>query len=410
MSPSRSKLLILLILLFTLVWTLSACASQSQAEVTPTPVPATPTEAPPPTPTEAPTNTPEPPTPAPTVEQPATEEPAPIEEASAAATDEAETTTAGMSDLPTPADAHDVNYDSDFGELTFTSPSKIEQLVEFYRQELPTQGWQEDEDLAFMQEDAFASLEFTQGEASLSLSIFRLGEETDVTLSVSGLEASVVADDTGETSTNSSDSGSAEDELTAEDKDGLPVPSNYTNYSSEGSPYARTVIVTVPANLTNVLDFYRRELPAQGWTEQADAAQVETSTAALTFSGDKGDLSVKLNQSADETEVKLALKDTAAAKEAGVLPPAGQARLYFGNITEAPVTFSINQQEIKVDPQDPSQSSMEGVPNLDLPPGKYQYTLTLPGQPAVTDEIEVGPNETWGLLAGPGGALPLQLY
>jgi hypothetical protein len=407
MSSSSTKSFVLLFLLFTLVWTLSGCAGQSQAEATPTPVPATPTAAPPPTATPAPTNTPEP---TPTVEQAATEEPAPTEEASAEATEEVETATAGLPEWPTPADAHDVNYDSDLGELSFTSPSKIEQLVEFYRQELPAQGWQEDEELAFMQEDAFASLEFTQGEASLSLSIFHLGEETDVTISVSGLEASVAADDASETTADSSDSGSAEAELTAEDKDGLPVPSNYTNYSSEGSPYARTVIVTVPANLTSVLDFYRRELPAQGWTEQADAAQVETSAAALAFSGDKGDLSVELSQSGDETEVKLAQKDTAAAKADGVLPPEGQARLYFGNITEAPVTFAINQQEIKVDPQDPSQSSMEGVPNLDLPPGKYEYTLTLPGQPAVTDEIEVGSNETWGLIAGPGGAFPVQLY
>ncbi|MBI1881922.1 MAG: hypothetical protein HYR94_27420 [Chloroflexi bacterium] len=344
--------------------------------------------------------------------QPLTEEAlaAATEEASAEATEEAAVSPAGMPDLPTPTDAQNVNYDAESGEMNFTSPSKIDQLVEFYRQELPAQGWQEDEESAFIQEDAFASLEFTQGEASLSLSIFQLGEETDVTISLSGLEASAAGGDSGETGADSSDTGSTDTELTAEDKDGLPVPSNYTNYSSEGSQFSRTVIVTVPADLTSVLEFYRRELPAQGWQEQADAAQVETSTAVLMFTGDKGDLTLKLSQTAAETEVKLAHKDTAAAKEAGVLPPAGQARLYFGNMTEAQVTFSINQQELKVDPQDPGQDSMEGVPNLDLPPGKYEYTLTLPGQPAISEEIEVGANETWGLIAGPGGALPLQLY
>jgi hypothetical protein len=340
----------------------------------------------------------------------AASDPVPTEEASIEATQEIQAAGADMPELPTPTDAQDVNYEAETGYLSFNSPAKIDQLVEFYRQALPEQGWQEDEDLAFIQEDAFASLDFTQGEASLTLTIFRLGEESEVTNSLSGMDASVAAGDTGEIPTGTSDNGSADAELTAEDKDGLPVPDNYTNYSSEGSQFSRTVIVTVPADLTRVIEFYRSELPAQGWQEQVDAGWTETSAAAMAFSGDNGDLSVKLSQSGDEIEVTLALKDTAAAKEAGVLPPEGQVRLYFGNITEAAVTFSINQQEIKVDPQDPSQDSMEGVPNIDLPPGKYQFTLTLPGQPAMDDEIEVGPNETWGVLAGPGGALSLQLY
>jgi hypothetical protein len=49
-------------------------------------------------------------------------------------------------------------------------------------------------------------------------------------------------------------------------------------------------------------------------------------------------------------------------------------------------------------------------PQLDLPPGAYKFLLKIPGKPAASDEINVAADETWGLLIGPGGALPPQMY
>jgi hypothetical protein len=48
---------------------------------------------------------------------------------------------------------------------------------------------------------------------------------------------------------------------------------------------------------------------------------------------------------------------------------------------------------------------------LDLPPGKYQYALRLPGRPARTETLTVAAGDAWGLLVGPSGdVLPLQMY
>jgi hypothetical protein len=44
---------------------------------------------------------------------------------------------------------------------------------------------------------------------------------------------------------------------------------------------------------------------------------------------------------------------------------------------------------------------------LDLQPGKYKCTLKLPGKPDQTGEVVVAANDTWGLLIGPGGILPM---
>ena len=50
-------------------------------------------------------------------------------------------------------------------------------------------------------------------------------------------------------------------------------------------------------------------------------------------------------------------------------------------------------------------------PMLDLRPGKYQYALRMPGQPARTDTLTVAAGDAWGLLVGPSGdVLPLQMY
>ena len=49
-------------------------------------------------------------------------------------------------------------------------------------------------------------------------------------------------------------------------------------------------------------------------------------------------------------------------------------------------------------------------PTLDLPPGKYNYSIMLPGKPVQSDAVDVGPDEIWGLMIGPGGVLALQAY
>jgi hypothetical protein len=50
-------------------------------------------------------------------------------------------------------------------------------------------------------------------------------------------------------------------------------------------------------------------------------------------------------------------------------------------------------------------------PMLDLPPGKYQYSLKVAGRPVQGDAIEVAADDTWGLMVAPGGAvMPMHVY
>jgi hypothetical protein len=80
----------------------------------------------------------------------------------------------------------------------------------------------------------------------------------------------------------------------------------------------------------------------------------------------------------------------------------------FGNINDAEATITFNNRAFKVAPQ--AGTKGPDGPMLDIAPGKYKYSIRLPGRPAETDEVEVGADETWGLMVGPGGVLPLRAY
>jgi hypothetical protein len=312
-----------------------------------------------------------------------------------------------------PGDAQEVKYDTDFNEVTFNSPSKINKLVEFYREGLPAQGWTEDTTIA-LDTPNLASLQFAQGDASLSVTIMSLGtdQNSDVTLSVSGSLAGAPGVDSG-TSEASGDTPTSGDtgELVAEDKDGLPVPNNYENFSDENSPYRRSIITGSPAPVKALFDFYTRELSDRGWKALPSTVGATDTEATQLYENSDGQLELRLTKNGSGgTDISLTVKMVAAAKKDEILPPAGQARIYFGNFSDGQVVFKINQKEIKVEVQGPGQTSMKGVPFVDVPPGEHTFTLTLAGQAPITDKIKVGADETWALAAGPGGALPLQMY
>lgn len=200
--------------------------------------------------------------------------------------------------------------------------------------------------------------------------------------------------------------------LKAEDKDGLPVPANYTDYSGETSAYIHSVTANSPSPLKTVLEFYRKELKARKWRELPSAHPVTESQALLPFENDKKErLSVKLIRNADKTTgINVSVRSEGEAKAAGIVPPPGKARVYLGNMTDGPVVFILDQKKYDVKKQSTNDKSMKDAPFADLPPGKHSFTLTLSGQKPAKDTFEIGPDETWGLIAGPGGALPIRMY
>jgi hypothetical protein len=200
--------------------------------------------------------------------------------------------------------------------------------------------------------------------------------------------------------------------LKAEDKEGIPVPANYTDYSSEKSRYRHSITAASPSSLKTLLEFYRTELKAEKWNELPGSAVVEEKKASLVLeNGQKERLVLKLAlNAAGGTDISAGVKSESAARKDGILPPTGMARIYLGNATDVQVVFTVDKKKFTVKKQSIADNSMKDAPFVDVKPGKHSYTLTGSGLAAVKDIIEAGSDETWGLIAGPGGAMPLQMY
>ena len=80
-----------------------------------------------------------------------------------------------------------------------------------------------------------------------------------------------------------------------------------------------------------MLEFYRRELAARDWKEDAQAAKIELDQTQLSFTGPEGGLTVQLERQGKEVVINLVVRYTAKAKEDGLLPEPNRARLVLGN-------------------------------------------------------------------------------
>jgi uncharacterized membrane protein len=412
-----------------------------------------------------------------------------------------------LSTFPLPADAQDVAYDA--AEITFSSPSDIETMVQFYRDALSADGWQEQADFSQV-DDTFAFVEFDRADEIIYLNVISFGGTSEATIDLSeaasltgsaaeeeivaeptvdpnaptytindwptppeatevnlsgttlsykiswdlptlaefyrptfelmGLDLSCLEDVADFTSISCSsntnyvslnffafegfeqteveidftnyaldserDSPGSSGELTAIDQDGLPLPSDYTGYSSEQGAFRRSLTFTSPTDVATLKEFYKTELAALGW--QATDGKESGGITTLFFTGAEGPAMLTLKPSNSETEGALYIKNSTAAKEAGILPAAGQARIYMANLSNQKLTVEINGQTIKV-AAGAGTESPDSAPKIDLAPGSYAVKTTAGGS-SVTDEVIVGADEVWSLLLDEQGALPLQMY
>ncbi len=297
---------------------------------------------------------------------------------------------AGMTiaDWPTPPDATEVDVTGD--TMSFKTVLSLADVAEFYR---PYYA-ENDLDASCLEDVAdytSVSCSYSNGDITVSFFAFEGFGETEVEIEVINYALESGEDDSGE--------------LGVEEEDGLPLPDDHTGYTSEGGEFRRMVAFYSPSDLATLSEFYQTELASRGWT--LDEAEGTDTDATLRFSGDDGELVVTL-LAGDETEVVLVQRDPAAAEAAGVLPPAGLARLYLVNFTESDMTVTIDGETVDV-PPGAGMESPDDAPQVDLPAGTYDVTTEVGGS-SVTDEIVVGPDESWALLLDEEGALPLQMY
>ncbi len=296
--------------------------------------------------------------------------------------------------LPMPADAHGVDYDKGNGRLYFTSATGVKALTDFYKAELKRQGWKEASP-AF-QNRLISMLRYAKGDDGIEITINASGDTTNVEASGTFLKSAVAKS-----------APPSADDLKVEESGGLPVPKAHESAESEKSPMRRALKASVQLTLATTLDFYRRELGKRQWKENKGAV-VAGDHAVLAYTSPEGPAVLKLGRRAGHTTVDLAVKNPVQAAKLGVMPKPGQAKVIFGNLLTSSAVITVNKRTIKIG-AGVGAKKPDG-PKLDLPPGKYKFTVSLPGKPAQSEEVDLAADETWGLIVGPGGLLPLHVY
>ncbi|UWU68957.1 hypothetical protein [Bradyrhizobium sp. NC92] len=312
--------------------------------------------------------------------------------------------------VPLPESAEGVKFEGGDGHLEFSSTSSVKALTAFYRASLKPTGWKEQPSV--ISQPNMAVLEFSKGGKSISMTVMQMGPKVNVSASGSGLVMAAARP----AAVPEVQAKSAEP-LKPDPESPLPVPTQRSSKSLATSkmpgsetPVRRELEASIPASLDEVLAFYRAELAKLGWQEKTGGAAASAERAQIDFTSPQGPAVLKLGRAKGETIVNLAQKNADAAAKADIMPKAGQARVMMGNMGDKEASLTINKQTVKIAAGAGGPQSPKG-PMLDLPPGKYQYALRLPGRPARTETLTVVAGEAWGLLVGPSGdVLPLQMY
>lgn len=317
--------------------------------------------------------------------------------------------------MPLPETAENVEFDGEDGKLEFDSSSSVKALAAFYRGSLKLLGWKEQPSV--INKSNMVVMEFSKGGKQLSFTVMQMGPKVNVTAEGSGLAMANVKPEAGTSEASDGSVGKAAVEnLEADPDSALPVPKQHT-MSSLGTakgpggdtPFRRELEASVPAELSAVLAFYRGELGKRGWKESTDRAIVKPDQVRLAFSTPDGPATLKLGRSNGETTVNFAVKIPAAAAKAEIMPKPGQAKLMFSNFGNGEAAVTINKQTIRIAPG--AGGPQTKGPTLELPPGKYQYSLKVAGGAVRTDAIEVAADDAWGLMISPSGeVMSLQVY
>ncbi|MGX1318056.1 hypothetical protein AB7M17_001509 [Bradyrhizobium sp. USDA 377] len=201
-------------------------------------------------------------------------------------------------------------------------------------------------------------------------------------------------------------------ELTPDPEAKLPAPTRYsyrgihtTVVSGIDAPLRTRLEATVPAELGDVLAFYRTELGKLGWHEKPDGAVIAADHVQLTFASPLGPARLALHRKDNSTAVELVQKNSDTATRANVMPEPGQAKVVFANIAETDAVLTIDARTI-------TRARGANAVALDLPPGKYPYEVNVPGHAAHTNTLVIAAGDTWELTVGRDGDAwsPLHLY
>lgn len=224
------------------------------------------------------------------------------------------------------------------------------------------------------------------------------------------IDAGLMRSDTRLASMTGASPPAMEADSALSDEHGLPLPHAASDIQSRRSRYRRQVDATIKRNLSEIVAIYRYELPDRQWPEVKAATKVAADSATLVFRNPDGPLTIRLAQTGSKTTIKLVTQDDVAARRDGVLPEPGKARLILGNAHTKDIVIAIGESDYPVESGRGAKDPKTAI-NYTIPPGKYTFTIKIPGEAPQTETLDIAAGTAWGVLGLPtGGYFAQQLY
>lgn len=307
--------------------------------------------------------------------------------------------------VPLPEGSEDIDFNDE--QLEFSNAASVARVAAFYRSSLKKTGWKERK--TPINKPNMAVLQFDKAGASAELTIMRMGDHTQVTGSGAAFSAAKAKPESEEPESQASAQNSlTADQLEVDEAAGLPVPRQSASKGSEKTMFRVSALADVEAPLPAVLGFYRRELGKRpDWQMQKEATDTSGS-ARIEFSTPEGPAVLTLTEKSGRTSATLLVRKQKEAQASGLMPKAGQVRILIGNVLEKNAQIFLAQKTIDVGAGKGAKAP-DG-PMLEIKPGTYVVSVKSAGLSAPPETISVGSDEIWGLIIGPGGILPLQMY
>ncbi|QDU46723.1 hypothetical protein Mal52_52450 [Symmachiella dynata] len=193
---------------------------------------------------------------------------------------------------------------------------------------------------------------------------------------------------------------------------GLPLPEGTLEVQSGGSQYRRSATATVKMEMPQVEEFYRSTAATKKWREvPAKAGDAKPAAGVvLNYRDASGPIHVVLTPKGKETVVQITTRNEVKAKQDGVLPEPGKARLILGNAHTRPVVITIVKRDYTLKPGQGGRDLKTAL-NYTVVAGKYPLTIKTPGEKPQSEELNITEGTTWGVIALPtGGYFADQLY
>ena len=171
-------------------------------------------------------------------------------------------------------------------------------LAAFYRAALKPAGWKEQPSV--INQPNMAVMEFSKGGKSISMTVMQMGPKVNVSANGSGLvmaAAKPVETKSAQSKPVESKSVRAKstEPLKPDPDAALPVPTQHsstgvssTKFPGSDQSFRTELEASIPAELSDVLAFYRAELSKRGWQEKTDGATVTAERAELAFASPDG--------------------------------------------------------------------------------------------------------------------------